>query len=67
VTVLHPLPGRTDMIQDYTCRNLETGDAVAQIDMFSIIGVRFVEYVIIGFGLKWLVQLFKGKKVVTHA
>jgi uncharacterized oligopeptide transporter (OPT) family protein len=67
VTVLHPLPGRTDMIQDYTCRSLEEGKEVAQIGMGLIIGVRFVEYVIIGFGFKWLLQLTKRTKVLPKS
>jgi hypothetical protein len=48
--VSHPLPGRTDINQEFTCVD-PSGTATGEIDMFSVILVRFVEYVFIGYGL----------------
>lgn len=64
VDVLHPVPGRTDIIQDFTCYN-KSNEPVKRIDMFAIIGVRFFEYVLIAYLLIFLRNLiwrFRSRK-----
>lgn len=53
VDILHPLPGRTDIIQDFSCYDKD-GEFVNSIGMFKIIAIRFVEYVFIGYALLYL-------------
>jgi hypothetical protein len=64
VDVSHPLPGRTDITQDFTCRDAE-GKAVKQVGMFEVIGVRFFEYVVIAYllmGFAKLVNKYRYRK-----
>lgn len=61
VDVLHPLPERTDMVQNFQCFDTE-GNAVSQINMFHIIGVRFAEYILIGYFLYFLSRI-RFKKI----
>ncbi|MEP7103325.1 MAG: hypothetical protein ABI721_01275 [Candidatus Dojkabacteria bacterium] len=58
--VSHPLPERTDITQDFDCVD-STGNAATSIDMWNVILVRFVEYVIIGYILIGLNKLFSKK------
>lgn len=44
----HPLPGSTYIIQDYTCYN-DAGEAVNTINMFKVLGIRFIEYILLGY------------------
>lgn len=46
--VLHPLPGRTDVRQEFICYDA-AGTAVKQINPFAVVGIRFVEYVLLGY------------------
>ena len=46
--VSNPLPGTTYIEQDYTCYNT-AGEAVKQLNMFGVLGIRFVEYVLLGY------------------
>ncbi len=64
VDVLHPVPGRTDMIQDFTCFD-SNNQPVERLNMFAVIGIRFFEYVLIGYLLLFLRNLiwrFRSKK-----
>lgn len=64
VDVTNPLPGRTDITQEFVCIN-KTTQAKRYVDMGSIILVRFVEYIIIGYALRFFVprvQLFIKRK-----
>lgn len=65
----HPLPGRTDITQSYDCVD-ESGDLKQSIDVFHVILVRFVEYVIIGYvlvGISRLINLNKRKPKQTSS
>jgi hypothetical protein len=48
VDVTHPLPGRTDMTQNYTCQD-DAGQIIRQIGLEKVILVRFVEYVVVAY------------------
>lgn len=61
VNVLHPLPGRSDMIQHFQCFDA-TGNVAGQISLMHIIPVRFTEYVLIGYGLYFLSRVRNRKK-----
>lgn len=56
VNVTNPLPGRTDITQDFACYNLD-GDRLTSISMWNIIGLRFFEYVLIAYLLIWVRDL----------
>jgi hypothetical protein len=56
VDVTHPLPGRTDITQDFSCKDTN-GVNKYEINMFGLLGIRFVEYVLIGYGLIGLHRL----------
>lgn len=61
--VSNPLPGTTYIQQDFTCFDKQ-GNPVKQINMFAVMGIRFIEYVIIGYiliGLRLLVWNIKNK------
>ncbi len=60
VDVLHLLPGRTDIIQNYTCFNSK-GDSVTQLNTLIVIGVRFTEYVLIVYLFIAIRKLMVGK------
>ncbi|MFN0274115.1 MAG: hypothetical protein ACKVPJ_00090 [Chitinophagales bacterium] len=51
--VSNPLPGTYYVEQDYTCFDT-AGNPVKQINMFAVMGLRFVEYVLLGYLLIWL-------------
>lgn len=48
VDVSHPLPGRTDLTQNFTCVD-DSGKEVSSIAIGYMIALRFVEYVIIAY------------------
>lgn len=54
-TVLNPMPGTTIIQQDFTCYNKQ-GVAVKTINMFAVMGIRFLEYVLLGYLLIFLRQ-----------
>lgn len=59
-TTSHPLPGRTDMTQNFTCFLGET--AVKQIDMLTVMGIRFLEYMLLAYlliGIRWMIWKWK--------
>ncbi len=61
--VLNPMPGTTIIQQDFTCFDA-MGNPVKQINMFAVIGLRFIEYVFIGYiliGLRILIWKAKNK------
>ncbi len=45
--VFHVQPGKTMYIQDFTCYDAQ-GNAVKQINMFWVIFIRFLEYILLG-------------------
>src|SRR6185369_14745067 len=51
--VTNPLPGRTDINQDFNCVN-SSKKIVSTLDIGNIIIVRFIEYVIIGYAFRFL-------------
>jgi hypothetical protein len=56
----HPLPGRTDMTQNFTCYKEDV--PVEMLDMLPILGIRFLEYMLLAYlliGLRWLVWRYK--------
>lgn len=59
--VSHPLPGRTDVNQNFEC--YESDESVKTIGIFDIMLVRFVEYVFIGYGLVYLVAFLKYRNI----
>lgn len=65
VVTLHPLPGRTDVVQNFSCVNA-SGSKVTRIDMLQLIGLRFIEYVLIAYAFLYfhrvLRYLQKGAK-----
>lgn len=70
VDVTHPLPGRTDMTQDFRCED-SSGKVVYRIGMGQMIGVRFFEYLILAYlliGLKSIKQMVgkSSAKITTQ-
>jgi hypothetical protein len=55
IITLHPLPGRTDIIQDFAC--VKDNNITSEISQFSVITVRFIEYVLIGYFLVFVNKL----------
>lgn len=63
-SVSHPRAGRTDFRQRFTCLD-PTGQAVLQVPLPHVLGVRFAEYVLIGYlliGLKYLRWRFRRQE-----
>jgi hypothetical protein len=58
VQVYHPLPGRTDTTQDYTCAKPGENQITSRIGTGKVIAVRFVEYILIGYALIYLNRLY---------
>ncbi|HMU70580.1 MAG TPA: zinc ribbon domain-containing protein [Chitinophagales bacterium] len=56
IDVTNPIPGQTNITQDYTCYD-STGKAAKTINIFAVLGIRFVEYVILGYLLIALRQV----------
>lgn len=46
--ISNPLPGTTYIEQDFTCYD-KMGNPVKQLNIFAILGIRFLEYVILGY------------------
>jgi hypothetical protein len=69
VDVSHPLPGRTDLTQDFQCRNSQ-GQIMARASLGGVVGIRFLEYVLVAYlfmGLKQLqYRLTQTKSLGTH-
>jgi hypothetical protein len=58
----HPLPGRTDMAQDFTC--MQNDKPVKSLNMLPILGIRFLEYMLLAYlliGLRWMIWKWKVK------
>ncbi len=56
VDVSHPLPGETYVVQNFAC--VEGQQVVKRVGDFEVIAVRFVEYILIGYGLMGLSRLY---------
>lgn len=48
VDITHPLPERTDVTQNFSCLD-DDDNVVKQISLIFVVGVRFVEYILIGY------------------
>lgn len=58
----NPLPGRTDMTQNFVC--YQDDKPVKQIDIFAVLGIRFLEYMVLAYlliGLRWVVWKLKSR------
>ena len=58
VNVTHPTPGRTNVSQDFTCVTEEGRREVKSLRFLEVVGVRLIEYVLIGYGLLGLSRLY---------
>jgi hypothetical protein len=61
--ISNPLPGTTYVQQDFTCYDKQ-GNPVKKINMFAVAGLRFIEYVILGYlllGLRRVIWRWKNK------
>lgn len=56
VNVTNPLPGRTDVTQDFAC--VSKGQEVESIGIVEVIGARFGEYVLLGYALIGISRLY---------
>jgi hypothetical protein len=65
VIVSNPLPGRTDMTQDFTCVDA-ANKPIERVSMFTVIAVRFVEYVFLGYLLLGVAKLGRQLKTSNH-
>jgi hypothetical protein len=60
--ISNPLPGTTYVEQDFTCIN-NAGEPVKQINTFAVIGIRFLEYVLLAYlliGLRHIIWKMKN-------
>jgi hypothetical protein len=48
IDISHPLPGRTDITQDFRCVEQDQR-FVSRPNLFGVIGIRFVEYVLVAY------------------
>lgn len=46
--ISNPMPGTTIVQQDFTCFD-DMGNPVKSINMFAVLGIRFLEYVLLGY------------------
>ncbi|MDV6236595.1 zinc finger Ran-binding domain-containing protein [Leptospira ellisii] len=63
VDVTHPLPGRTDMTQSFSCVNAQNAEA-ERISLTQVLGIRFLEYVLIAWILLSVQKLRLERKKV---
>ncbi len=66
VATYHPLPGRTDFVQNFQCLAAE-GKSPYDIPIGIVIGIRFMEYVFIAYfllGIRFVIKKIKGAPVV---
>jgi len=60
--ILNPLPGTTYIEQDFTCFD-KMGNPAKQLNLFAILGVLFIEYILLGYlliALRSTIWKFKG-------
>ncbi|MBN2305184.1 MAG: hypothetical protein JXQ72_11935 [Anaerolineae bacterium] len=69
VSVTHPLPGRTDVTQEFSCVATVNGqpEVVDQPGVLAVIATRFVEYVLIGYALVALNRVYNAIRVRRSA
>lgn len=63
INVLHPLPGRTDIIQNFACVD-QQGEVTKELGAGYLIVTRFIEYLLIAYlmiGLRKLMISGRGK------
>ncbi|MCB1177256.1 MAG: zinc ribbon domain-containing protein [Leptospiraceae bacterium] len=65
VDVSHSFPGRTDMTQDFKCVNKEN-QVQYRIPILPIIGIRFLEYIILAYFLIWVRKFYDTRKKKSH-
>ncbi len=56
VVVTNPVPGQTNISQDFSC--VKSGEVAHEIGIGKIILVRLGEYILIGYALLWLNRLY---------
>jgi hypothetical protein len=62
VATYHPLPGRTDFVQNFLCQGAE-GKSPYVIPIVMVIGIRFVEYIFVAYLLlciRLVIKKIKG-------
>jgi hypothetical protein len=59
VDVTHPLPGRTDVTQDFTCLDPLENVVIDSPPIGGVIATRFVEYVLVAYGLIAVNRLYR--------
>lgn len=60
--ISNPMPGTTIIQQDFTCFD-KMGNPVKQINMFAVLGIRFLEYILLGYlliALRSVIWKFKN-------
>jgi len=62
--VSNPLPGTTYIEQNYICYDA-AGNPVKRINVFAVVAIRFVEYVLLGYLLLWLRRVIWSRKNKT--
>ncbi|MCD4685020.1 MAG: hypothetical protein K8S97_03685, partial [Anaerolineae bacterium] len=62
VNITNPLPGRTDIKQDFSCVDTVNGqrEIVGRPGMLEVIATRFVEYVLLGYALMALSRVYSA-------
>ena len=61
VDTYNPLPGRTDIVQNFACYDADK-NLQKELGMFEVIGIRFGEYVLIGYLLFYFNKFTQKKK-----
>ncbi|HEX3051588.1 MAG TPA: hypothetical protein VHP83_13085, partial [Aggregatilineaceae bacterium] len=61
VVVTNPVPGQTNISQDFSC--VKSGEVAREIGIGEIILVRLGEYILIGYALLWLNRLYNRWRV----
>lgn len=61
VDTYNPLPGRTDIVQNFACYDADK-NMLKELGMFEVIGTRFGEYVLIGYLLFYFNKFTQKKK-----
>lgn len=60
VDVYNIVPGETNIVQNYQCHD-SNGNVAGQIDLWPIMGIRFLEYVVLGYILYYLCKFVPKK------
>jgi hypothetical protein len=58
VAITNPMPGQTNIAQEFSCVESKENQVVKGVDAFKVLAVRFVEYVLIGYVLLGLNRVY---------